>query len=70
MLSAPGSSQPELLSHGSYGHGGATGCILWTDPLENITIAYVSNKHAGTGRPPFTRRQHAVVNGVIAGLTG
>lgn len=70
MLANSGSPAPELLSAGSFGHGGATGCTLWTDSLENITIAYVSNKHAGTGRLPFTRRWHAVVNGVLAGLTG
>lgn len=69
MLANPGSAAPELLSAGSYGHGGASGCTLWIDPLENVSIAYVSNKHAGTGRLPFTRRWHAVVNGVLAGLT-
>lgn len=59
----------DLLSPASFGHGGATGCTLQIDPLEDIVIAYVSNKHARTGRPPFTRRQVSVVNTALAALT-
>ncbi|MCO5177333.1 MAG: beta-lactamase family protein [Thermomicrobiales bacterium] len=59
----------DLLSPTSFGHGGATGCTLQIDPEEDIVIAYVSNKHARTGRPPFTRRQVSVVNTVLAALT-
>lgn len=59
----------DLLSPASFGHGGATGCTLQIDPVEDIVIAYISNKHARTGRPPFTRRQVSVVNTVVAALT-
>ncbi len=59
----------DLLSPASFGHGGATGCTLQIDPVEDIVIAYVSNKHARTGRQPFTRRQVSVVNTVMAALT-
>ncbi len=59
----------DLLSTASFGHGGATGCTLQIDPVDDIVIAYVSNKHARTGRPPFTRRQVSVVNTVMAALT-
>jgi CubicO group peptidase (beta-lactamase class C family) len=59
----------DLIPPGSYGHGGASGCALWIDALDEIVVAYVSNKHALTGRPPFTRRLVTVVNMVIAALT-
>lgn len=59
----------DLLSPESFGHGGATGCTLQIDPVADVVIAYVSNKHARTGRPPFTRRQVSVVNTVMAALT-
>ena len=60
---------PDLIPPGSYGHGGASGCTLWIDPVDDIVVAYVSNKHALTGRPPFTRRLVSVVNMAIAALT-
>lgn len=59
----------DLLSPASFGHGGATGCTLQIDPVHDIVIAYVSNKHARTGRAPFTRRQASVVNTIVAALT-
>ncbi len=60
---------PDLLPAGSFGHGGASGCALWIDPVNQIVVAYVSNKHALTGRPPFTKRLVTVVNMVVASLT-
>lgn len=60
---------PDLIPAGSYGHGGASGCTLWINPVDEIVVAYVSNKHALTGRPPFTRRLVTVVNMVTAALT-
>jgi CubicO group peptidase (beta-lactamase class C family) len=59
----------DLLSPQSFGHGGATGCTLQIDPINDIVVAYVSNKHARTGRPAFTRRQVSVVNAAVAALT-
>ncbi len=60
---------PDLIPAGSFGHGGASGCTLWIDPVDDIVIAYVSNKHALTGRSPFTKRLVSVVNMVIATMT-
>ena len=60
---------PDLIPAGSYGHGGASGCTLWINPVDDIVVAYVSNKHALTGRPPFTRRLVGAVNMVTAALT-
>jgi CubicO group peptidase (beta-lactamase class C family) len=59
----------DLLSPQSFGHGGATGCTLWIDPVEDVVIAYVSNSHARKGRPPFTERLVRTVNGVLAAVT-
>ena len=59
----------DITSNRTFGHGGATGCILRVDPEDDIVIAYVSNKHARTGRFPFTRRQVSIVNAVTAALT-
>lgn len=59
----------DLLSPQSFGHGGASGCTLWIDPVEDIVVAYVSNSHASKGRPPFTERLVRTVNGVMAALT-
>lgn len=59
----------DLLSPQSFGHGGASGCTLWIDPVEDVVVAYVSNSHASKGRPPFTERLVRTVNGVMAALT-
>jgi len=59
----------DLLSPQSFGHGGASGCTLWIDPVEDVVVAYVSNSHASKGRPPFTERLVRTVNGVLAAVT-
>lgn len=60
---------PDLLAPGSYGHGGASGCLLVTDPVHNITIAYVSTHHARTGRPRWVYRIGSTINMTLAALT-
>lgn len=69
MIATPDSFSPDLLTPGSFGHGGASGCTVWVDPVQDLAIAFVSNKHAGTGRIPFTKRLVSTVNGVAAALT-
>jgi CubicO group peptidase (beta-lactamase class C family) len=59
----------DLLSPETFGHGGASGCVLQVDPVNEVAVAYVSNKHARTGRPAFTRRQVSIVNTTLAALT-
>lgn len=62
---------PALASPWSYGHPGATGCVLWIDPGHDVVIAFVSNRHSGAdadeGR--FSQRLERVVNVVLASLT-
>lgn len=59
----------DLLSPESFGHGGASGCVLQVDPVNDVAVAYVSNKHARTGREPFTKRQVRIINTALAALT-
>lgn len=59
----------DLLSPATFGHGGASGCVLQVDPVSDIAVAFVSNKHARTGREPFTKRQMSVCNVAAAALT-
>jgi CubicO group peptidase (beta-lactamase class C family) len=69
MLKGATGFGPDLMSPATFGHGGASGCILMVDPLTGITVAYVSNRHANTGREPFTKRQVSVCNTAVAALT-
>jgi len=69
IILTPGGSGPELMSVGSYGHGGASGCYLWIDPIAGVTFAYTSNKHGNLGRVPFTRRMIAAANATMAALS-
>ena len=62
-------SGPDLFSPSSFGHGGASGCMLMVDPEQELAVAFVSNKHALTGREAFSRRQQAVCNVAAAALT-
>lgn len=62
---------PALASPGSYGHPGATGCLLWIDPEHDVVIAFVSNRHIGAeaNESTFFSRLERVVNVVLACLT-
>jgi CubicO group peptidase (beta-lactamase class C family) len=62
---------PALASSGSYGHPGATGCILWIDPVHDVVIAFVSNRHIGadSNEGTFFTRLERVVNVILACLT-
>lgn len=62
---------PELLSPSAFGHDGATGCALWIDPVHDVVIAFVSNRHYNAlGAHDFERRLSSVVNAAVVGLTG
>jgi CubicO group peptidase (beta-lactamase class C family) len=60
---------PDLLAPGSYGHGGASGCMLVTDPVHDITVAFASTHHARTGRARWSYRINSTINMVLAALT-
>lgn len=61
---------PDLVSPESFGHAGASGCILWIDPTLDIVVAFVSNKHYNVDRDGFFSRLDRVISVTAAALTG
>jgi beta-lactamase class C len=59
----------ELVSPASFGHGGASGCILWVDPVHDAVVAFVSNRHFRADPDGFVPRLTRVVNATLAALT-
>ena len=57
----------DLASPRTFGHGGATGCVLVCDPECGLVVALTTNTHLRTGRDAWTRRVQSVVNCVFAG---
>jgi hypothetical protein len=57
---------PELVSPQSFGHGGASGCILHVDPVSELVIGFVSNRHERLGTDAFMHRLDRVVNAAMA----
>jgi CubicO group peptidase (beta-lactamase class C family) len=62
-------STPELASPQSFGHAGASGCILHIDPVAEIVIGFVSNRHERLGFDDFMHRLDRVVNTAMATFT-
>jgi serine-type D-Ala-D-Ala carboxypeptidase len=60
---------PELASPESFGHAGASGCILHIDPVAEIVIGFVSNRHERLGFDDFMHRLDRVVNTAMATFT-
>lgn len=69
MLKGPTGS-PDLVSPQSWGHPGASGCVFWTDPANDITMAFVSNSHIlHNGIPSWLARLDAAINSTMACAT-
>jgi CubicO group peptidase (beta-lactamase class C family) len=69
-----GATDPEgffgdLFPPGSFGHAGASGCMLAVSPADGVTVAYVSNRHLNSDQDRFLHRNAVVLNGVLAALT-
>jgi CubicO group peptidase (beta-lactamase class C family) len=56
----------ELVSFGSFGHGGASGCWVMVDPAEELIVAILSNTHVRTGPEPWRMRLQSIINSAIA----
>jgi CubicO group peptidase (beta-lactamase class C family) len=56
----------DLASFQTFGHGGASGCVLVADPACSVVVAVTTNTHLRTGREAWTRRIHSIVNAVFA----
>ena len=61
---------PELVSPRSYGHGGASGCYLWIDPVWQATVAIVSRTHYNENPDDFFPRLDQTLNVVMTAATG
>ena len=59
----------ELVSPASFGHGGASGCILWIDPVHDAVVAFVSNRHYRADPDDFVPRLVRVVNATLAAVS-
>ena len=59
----------DLATPSAFGHPGASGCTLVNDPVFEITLAFVSNRHLQTDVALFSARLDAIVNGVWAAVT-
>jgi CubicO group peptidase (beta-lactamase class C family) len=64
-----GGGFPVLASPASFGHGGATGCLLWIDPAHESIVAFVSNRHYRADPDGFELRLERIVNTTLACLT-
>jgi CubicO group peptidase (beta-lactamase class C family) len=56
----------DLSSFRTFGHGGASGCVLVCDPECGVVTALTTNTHLRTGREAWTRRIQSIVNYVFA----
>jgi len=46
-----------------------TRCVLWIDPVHDLTLAFVSNRHERADPEAFARRLEGVMNVAYACLT-
>jgi CubicO group peptidase (beta-lactamase class C family) len=60
---------PELVSPATFGHPGATGCMVLVDPTYDVAFAFVSNLHLNTGYDAWTDRLMMITNVVMASMT-
>jgi len=51
----------DLTSPRTFGHGGATGTLLWVDPEQEITFVFLGNKEGSLPPEMFARLSNAVV---------
>ena len=59
----------DLASFATFGHGGASGCVLVCDPACGLVIAITTNTHLAAGREPWYRRIQSILNPVFAEFT-
>jgi CubicO group peptidase (beta-lactamase class C family) len=59
----------DITSPQSFGHPGATGCTVLVDPVANVSLAFVSNRHLRADPVRATFRLDAIINGVLAAVT-
>ncbi len=60
----------DLTPDGTFGHGGASGCQLVIDPINDIVMAVTSNTHVLTGRERWRYRLQTIMNAAYASVVG
>ena len=51
----------DLVSSSTYGHHGATGSLLWIDPVNEVTFVFLGNKEGSVPPHCFARLSNAVI---------
>ena len=54
--------QCELAGFRTFGHGGASGCQVFIDPENDVSVAVLTNSHLRSGREPWYRRLQSLMN--------
>jgi CubicO group peptidase (beta-lactamase class C family) len=63
------SADSGLASPESFGHEGASGCVIWCDPRQRVSLAFVSNSHLLGGMDEWTTRIEAAINVCLSAAT-
>ncbi len=63
------SADSGIASPESFGHEGASGCVIWCDPQQRVSLAFVSNSHLLGGIPEWTARMEAAINVCLSAAT-
>ena len=63
------SADSGLASPESFGHEGASGCVIWCDPRRKVSLAFVSNSHLLGGMDEWTTRIEAAINVCLSAAT-
>jgi CubicO group peptidase (beta-lactamase class C family) len=63
------SADSGIASPESFGHEGASGCVIWCDPRRRVSLAFVSNSHLLGGMDEWTTRMEAAINVCLSAAT-
>jgi len=63
------SADSGIASPESFGHEGASGCVIWCDPVQRVSLAFVSNSHLLGGMDEWTTRMEAAINVCLSAAT-
>lgn len=63
------SADSGIASPQSFGHEGASGCVIWCDPVQRVSFAFVSNSHLLGGMDEWTTRIEAAINVCLSAAT-
>jgi CubicO group peptidase (beta-lactamase class C family) len=63
------SADSGIASPESFGHEGASGCVIWCDPRLRVSFAFVSNSHLRGGMDDWIARMEAAINVCLSTAT-